>query len=257
MADSSKTHDPTPRRRQQARDAGQVAHSQDLASAVLFLGALGMLAFGGAALVQFLAESLKSGLSGGAWKSWIDSGDGGQGLIVAQWNALIPALARLLVPVLAGAALAGVAVHLIQTGFLFRPERIVPDLSRVSPLVGLRRVFSGASFGRLALGVVKVGVVAAIACGGMWSRREELASLTALDPVRLGTRAWEICWSTAVQIGLALLALAAVDYLVERWRLEGDLRMTPQEIRDETRELEGNRQRRGRRREPPRKISAT
>lgn len=256
MADSAKTHDPTPRRRQQAREAGRVAQSQELASAALLLGVLAMLVVAGAGLVEFLAELLRSGLSGGAWKAWIDSGDGGQRAFADQWNALVPALGRRLAPVLLGAVLVGVGVHLLQTGWLFRPRQVVPDLSRANPLAGLRRIFSGASFARLALGVVKVGVVAAIAFGGLWSRREELASLVALDPAHLAARGWEICLWTVLQIGGALLALAVLDYAYQRWRLERELRMTPQEIREESRELDGDPQVDARRRNLAKQLSS-
>jgi flagellar biosynthetic protein FlhB len=256
MTASERTHEATTRRRQQAREAGQVAHSQDLAGALLLLGALGLLVVAGASLVEFLADLLKSGLGGGAWKSWIAAAGGGERPIVAQWNALVPALMRLLGPVLAGTLLVAVGVHLLQRGFLFRPQQIVPDLSRASPLAGLRRIFSGTSVARLVLGVAKVGAVAGIALGGLWGRRTELAALAAFDPPRLAAQAWEICWWTGVQIGAALLVLAVVDWGYERWRLERELRMTPQEMREETRELEGNRAQRTGHRDRIHRISA-
>jgi flagellar biosynthetic protein FlhB len=256
MAATERTHDPTPRRRQQARDAGHVAHSRDLATAVLLLGALGLLVVNGLSLVEFLVDLLKNGLSGGAWQAWIAAASRGERPIVSQWNALMPALTRLLAPVLAGTLVVAVAVHLLQSGFLFRPQRIVPDLSRASPLAGWRRIVSGANAARVVLGIAKVGVVAGVAFGGLWSQRDELVQLAALDATRVATQAWEICWWTAAQIGVALLLLAVVDWGFERWQLERDLRMTPQEIREETRELEGDRQTRSRRQELARKISA-
>jgi flagellar biosynthetic protein FlhB len=255
MADTTASHDATPRRLRQAREAGRTAHSQDLASAVLLLGGLAALLFGGASLVEFLAEFIQSGLSGGAWKAWLDSGDAPKRLIVAEWHALAGALARLLAPILAAATLLAIAAHMIQTGWLFRPQQVAPDLSRASPLGGLRRIFSGASAARLALGVVKVGVVAAIALAALWSRREALASLAALDPARLAAQAWDICFWTSLEIGGALLALALVDYAYQRWQLARDLRMTPREMRDETRELEGDPRQRSRRREVAHKRS--
>ncbi|MEX0675752.1 MAG: EscU/YscU/HrcU family type III secretion system export apparatus switch protein [Pirellulales bacterium] len=235
-----KTHDPTPRRRQQARDAGRVAQSQDLGSAVLLLGSLAVLLLAGGALVEFLADFLRDSLSGGAWKSWIHTNDADHRLVANQLGALAPALARRLLPVLGGAALLAIAGSFVQTGFLVRARRIAPDLSRVNPLAGLRRVFSGASALRLALGVVKVGVVATVAFADLWSRREELAALAALDIPDLAARASDVCLATCLKIGGVLLALSAVDYFYQRWTLERELKMTPQEIREEMRELHGD-----------------
>jgi flagellar biosynthetic protein FlhB len=244
-----KTHEPTPRRRQQAREAGRVAQSHDLGSAVLLLGSLGLLAFSGAGLVEFLADLLRAQLSGGAWRSWIDAHGATSGLVATQWNAMLPTLARLALPVLAGAALAAVATGFLQTGFLVRTDRVAPDFSRVDPFAGLRRVFSGASGARLLFGLCKVGVVAAVGLGSLWSRREELAALTALDVPQLTLRMWDVCLWTCLEIGGALVALAGVDYLYQRMKLERDLRMTPDELRQELREMQGDPQIAARRRQ--------
>ncbi len=251
MADftGDKTHDPTPRRRQQAREAGRVAQSQDLNSAILLLVSLALLLLGGPALVEFLANFLRDSLGGSSWRSWIHTHDAGSPLVTGHVGALVPALARLLLPVLAGGALAAIGGSLLQSGFLFRPRRIAPDLSRVNPIAGMRRVFSGASAARVVFGVVKIGVVGAIALGGLWSRREELASLAALGPADLAVQVWDVCFWTCLKIGGALLALSAVDYLYQRWQFERDLKMTPQEIREEMRELHGDPQIAVRRRE--------
>jgi flagellar biosynthetic protein FlhB len=101
-------------------------------------------------------------------------------------------------------------------------------------------MFSGTSFARLAMGVFKVGIVAAIACSDLWGRRDELASLVALGPGDLAIRAGDLCLSMCLKLAGALLALAAVDYLYERWKLERDLKMSTREVREEMRELEGH-----------------
>jgi flagellar biosynthetic protein FlhB len=232
-----------------------VAHSQDLASAVLLVGSLGVLLVSGASLVEFLAGFLKSGLSGGAWKSWLGPHQGAQPMLT-QWNALLPALAQLLVPILAATLVVALTAHLLQTGFLFRPQRIAPDFSRTSPLAGLGRLFTMDSFGRLAFGLLKLGIIGGIAFGGLWGRRDELIALAALGPGQIATQAWEICWESVAQIAVALVALAVVDYLWQRWKLVRQLRMTPQDLREEARELDGNPQTRTRRRAVARTYSA-
>jgi flagellar biosynthetic protein FlhB len=257
MADSDKVHDPTPRRRQQARAAGRVAHSPELASTVLLFGSLGLLVLLGAGLLEFLAETLRGGLGGGSWRAWIDEGQSGSHAVAAQWNDLAPALAQTLLPVLGGAAAVGAAVHLLQTGFLFRAERVAPDFSRASPLAGLGRLFSGGSAARLVLGVAKLGVVAAAALLSLWNRREELASLARLDLETMSARLWDACLDTCLMVGGALLVLAIVDYGYQRWKLERELRMTPQELREELRELEGDPRVRARRRELAASTSPT
>ncbi len=249
MADTDdKTQDPTPRRRQQARDAGQVAHSQDLGSAVLLLGALGLLLFMGGALVAFLVEFMQSCLGGNAWQAGLVTGES-RAAVVDGWHALVAALGQHLLPLLAGAMLLAVASRWLQTGFFFLPGRLLPDFSRVSPAKGLGRIWSAENASRLMFGLFKVTVVAAVGLSGAWSRRYELAQLTGLDLPNLAARAWEVCLWSCLEMGGALLALAALDYLHQRSSLERSLRMTPQEVREEMREQQGDPQIAARRRD--------
>ena len=249
MADTDdKTQDPTPRRRQQARDSGQVAHSQDLGSAVLLLGALGLLLLMGGALLAFLVEFLRSSLGGNAWQVGLESGDPGAA-VVEGWHSLIAGLGERLLPLLVGAMLLALAARWLQTGFVFLPGRLLPDFSRVSPGKGFGRIWSGESFAKLLFGLFKIAVVAAVGLAGVWSRREELARLAGLDLPDLAASAWEVCLWSCLEMGGALLALATLDYLYQRSRLERSLQMTPQEVREEMRELQGDPQIAARRRD--------
>jgi flagellar biosynthetic protein FlhB len=249
-----KTQAPTQRRRQQAREAGQVAHSSDLGSAVLLLGSLGLILLAGSAVVSFLVEFLQASLSGKAWQAGLDA-SAARDSAIQQWHALAATLGRLLLPLLGGATLLALAVHGVQTAFLFIPQKMLPNFSRVNPLSGLGRIWSGENFARLAFGLCKLAAVAAVGLAGLWSRRHDLASLTSFDVPQLAARAWEACLWSCLEMGGALLALAAVDYLFQRSRLERSLQMTPQEIREEMRELQGDPQLAARRRDMARRRS--
>jgi flagellar biosynthetic protein FlhB len=249
-----KTQAPTQRRRQQAREAGQVAHSADLGSAVLLLGSLGLILLAGSAVVSFLVEFLQASLSGKAWQAGLDA-SAARDSAIQQWHALAATLGRLLLPLLGGATLLALAVHGVQTAFLFMPQKMLPNFSRVNPLSGLGRIWSGENFARLAFGLCKLAAVAAVGLAGLWSRRHDLASLTSFDVPQLAARAWEACLWSCLEMGGALLALAAVDYLFQRSRLERSLQMTPQEIREEMRELQGDPQLAARRRDMARRRS--
>jgi flagellar biosynthesis protein FlhB len=236
MADypGEKTLDPTPHRRQQARQEGHVARSHDLVSAVMLLVGLAALVTLGGALVAFLIDMCRHQL-GGEPRLAVDSG-----WAVSQWNTLLWALGRRLLPIFGLLLLAGVAVNVLQTGFLFLPQRVAFDLNRLSPLGGLRRVFSGANLAHLGFGILKVLAVTGIAGAILYNQIEALFGLVALPPPALAQHMAHIVLWTAIKIGAALLLLAILDYAYQRWRHERDLRMTPQELREELRNLEGN-----------------
>ncbi len=251
--DADKTQAPTVRRRQQAREAGQVAHSQDLSSALLLLGCFTLVVTTGGALVAFLMELLQSSLGGSAWRAGLES-NATRETFLAQWHMLVASLGERLLPVLAGATLLALGVHWLQTGFIFLPARAMPDFSRVNPAKGFGRMWSGENFSRLLFGLFKVVVVAAVGLAGAWSRRNEIAALAGVDLPELASDAWEICLWSCVEMGGALLALSALDYLYQRASLERSLQMTPQEVREEMRELQGDPQIAARRRQIARRT---
>ena len=159
MAESAgdKTFDPTPHRRQEARDKGQVVFSQDLGSAVMLMAGVLLLMMLGGGVLKFSAELMRHSL--GEVPDIVPSVASTlkhlRGLAIAAAGVTLPILGLLLV--------ASVLTSILQIGFLFVPERVTPDITRLSPLAGFRRIFSLQGSLRLGFGLFKVLVVAAIA----------------------------------------------------------------------------------------------
>ncbi len=250
-----KTIDPTPHRRQQARERGEVARSHDLSSAGLLVGGLLVLIFTGRSLVDFLTGMFTGYLSGESWMGFIHSdAASGSDLVMRQWNPLVEGLAKVLLPVLGMAMLLAVGLTVLQTGLLFQPRRLLPDASRINPLSGLGRLFSTASGVRLTFGIFKIGMIAAVAFFSLYQRRGALLDVASLELPQIATFAWDVCLWTCIKIGVALVALAALDYGYQRWKHERDLKMTPQEMREEMRNLQGDPRMVARRRNAQRQI---
>ncbi len=231
-----KTLEPTPHRRQQARREGHVAKSHDLGSAALLLAGLAVLMMLGGGLAGFLADYCRGQLGGEPWLT------ADMEFAVSQWNATLWTLGRYLLPILGLLCLASVAVNVLQIGFLFLPQRLAFDFARLDPLQGLRRIFSAAGMVRLGFGVVKLAIVLAVACVVLYGQRGAILGLTDLAPAAIALQMTQILFWTAMKVGAALLVLAMLDYAYQWWRHEQDLKMTPQELREELRNLEGNSQ---------------
>jgi flagellar biosynthetic protein FlhB len=247
--DGEKSQEATPHRRQQARDEGHVAKSQDLASAaVLLLGLVGLWALG-YGLVEYLAGYCKQQLGGAAWLSAdVD-------FTVSQWYQTAMGLGRYLLPVLGLVFGAAVAAHFLQVGFLFLPDKLMPDITRLDPLQGFQRIFSLENVVRLVFGLLKIGLVAAIAWLCLYKERDKVLSLTLMSVPEIAVYLVEVLVWTSIKIAAALLVLAALDYGFQRWKFERDLRMTPQEMREEMKNLEGNPQVIARRRQVQRQLA--
>jgi flagellar biosynthetic protein FlhB len=244
-----KSQEATPHRRQQAREHGQVAKSQDLGSAVLLLLGLLCLMILGGGLVEYLGQCCQQQLGGEAWLT------ADPDFAVAEWNRIVLALVRFVLPVLALIFLAGIAVNVGQIGFLFLPDKLAPDLSRIDPLKGFQRTFSLANAVRLLFGLFKIAVIASVAFASLYGRRDAILGMTGLDVPQIALQLTQLLLWTALKIALALLVLAILDYGFQRWKYERDIRMTPQEVREELKNLEGNPQVIARRRTVQRQLA--
>lgn len=252
MAESSageKSQDPTPHRRQQAREKGQIAQSQDLGSALLLVASTVVLMTLGAPVLNFFAELLVRQLGGDPWL--VSDRD----FFLGQWWRLVDELAAVLLPIFGLVMLVGVASGVLQSGFLYTPERIAPDFKRISLLAGLKRIFSLSGAMRLAFGLFKIGVITGVALVSLYSERDDIIALAALDLGPIALFVLDITLWTTLKIGIALLVLALLDYGYQRWNFEQDLRMTHQEVREEMKDLQGDPQMIARRRAVQRQLA--
>ena len=241
MADDygEKTLPPTPERRQRMRAAGHVAQSADLSSAGVLLGGLLAIVVTGGALLEFLVGLLTAQLSGEAWFGLLAMDVSGDALL-SSWPALVQSLGKTVLPLLVVMLFVAVGLSVMQTGFLFLPSRAMPDASRVSPAAALARMMSTASAARVTFGLLKLLVIVGVALWSIHERRFEIVGAGGLDLVAVAALTWQICLETAFKVGLALGVLAVVDYGVRRWRYERDMMMTPQELREELRNAQGD-----------------
>lgn len=251
MAEESgdKSFEATQHRRQQAREQGQVAFSQDLGSAVLLLVGVLLLMLLGGAIIRFSVDLLRRQLGevtdlAPTTSTWLH-----------QWSSVSLAMAEVLLPLFGLLLLGAVLTSVLQVGFLWIPEKLAPDLNRLNPLSGLGRIFSLSGTARLGFGLFKVVVVSAVAGIVLWLRWEEVLHSVELALPQLATFVVDICLRTTLWIGFALVVLALLDYGFQRWKYEQDLRMTHQEVREEMRNMQGDPQIIARRRAVQRQMA--
>lgn len=229
-----KQHEATDHRREQAREKGQVAKSQDLASAALLLAAVGVLMYWGDGIIILLTDQMRSHLGGDA-QMQVNKGE-----IAAHWHELTWAVGKVMLPIFGVFVLVAVASNLGQIGFLFLPDKLAADFSRVSPLKGLKRIFSISNAARLGFGVFKIIVVSVIAAWSIWGEQDKILRLGEMGVGQIAKYLTNIALNTCFKIGVALLVLAIIDYIFQRWKQEQDLRMTTQEVREEMKTLQGD-----------------
>ncbi len=232
--EGDKSQEPTPHRRQQAREEGQVAKSQDLSSAVLLLlGLMVLMALGGG-LIDFLGMLTQRQL-GTVQHLNIDA----EGAVDMLNNVMAPLGWRML-PIMAAMLFVAVAANVLQVGFLFLPSKLAMDITRLDPIKGAGRLFSLRNVVRLLFGIFKIAVIAAVALASLYAERDAILGLTSLAVPQATYFLVHILLWTSIKIGGALLILALIDFAFQKWKHEQDLRMTPQEVHEEMKNLEGN-----------------
>jgi len=251
MADSAgeKTQEATPHRREQAREKGQVAYSQDLGSAALLVVGVSLLMIWGRQIAEVSGGLMKHQL-GEVGPLVVDRAD-----FLLQIQKLVSTVGKMMLPVIGLLAVAAVLASVMQVGFLFVPSRLVPDLKRLSPLAGFGRLFSLSGAMRLGFGMFKVLVVAVVAAVVLYNRQDEVLHASELAIPQLAKFIIELALSTALWVGLALLLLALLDFAYQKWKHEQDLKMTQQEVREEMKNLQGDPQIIARRRAVQRQLA--
>ena len=238
-----KTEAPTPRRRTEAREQGNIARSPDLTAAVLIIAAMLMLKWYGDGVVAALHALMKELLSA----PWVNSG------AETISPTMISALVRIgvaMAPLMIGIVIAAVLVNILQVGLFFSPKRLQPRVAALNPFKGLGRLFGrGNGLAMLVMNLLKLSLVGFVAYGAVQSRMQMILKTQELDTVQIFMLAGSIIYAVAIRIGLLLLVLAIIDYAYQRWRTERKLKMTKQEVKDEMRRMEGDPQIKQRRRQ--------
>lgn len=235
MADSTssqeRTEDATPRRRQQARKKGTVAKSNDLTSAiVIFCLMITLPTFAsniGVALMHSFGDSMRNAGSD------IESAT----IVGKVWSiARAPFMAFLpLVAVIMGA---GLAANFAQVGFVMSGEALQPSFSKMNPFAGFKRMFSARSTAEGGKALFKSTIFGYLAWTAIQGRWDELLGLSWADPRVAIMTAGSIVHQVFVRVGVAWLALAALDYVFQRKQVDKQLKMTKEEVKQEMKEQE-------------------
>ncbi len=231
-----KTEAPTPRRRQEARDAGNFARSPDLTASALLVCILILLRWYGLNLLAAMRNLLATMLSASSL------GDV-RGLFLSQMLVRsVVGIALAAAPLFGGVLLVAVGLNLLQTGFYFNPTRLQPNFMALNPLKGLGRLlsFRGPTLMRLGTNILKLTMVGWAAWSAIDTRLGSIIHVQQLEFAQIFSLGAGVVYSIAMRIGIVLLILALVDYTYQRFKIERDLKMSKAEVKEEMKSHDGD-----------------
>lgn len=221
---SDKTEAPTPRRLRRARQEGDVPSSAALTQAFALVAAVALVPAAANATAGRVAERLRLALAGAATPgvSWVP------GEVIA-----------LCAPLLAAGAIVAVTAGLVQSGGALSARRLAPSLAHLDPARGLAQLVSPPRLFALLRALVTALLLAVLAARGLLAEAPSIAH-TLGEPTAgaalAGLLARRLLWQGA----LLGLALAVADYAVVRHAWWRRLRMSPEEVKRDHREAEGD-----------------
>ncbi len=222
-----KTEQATPRRRQKAREQGQVARSRELISMASMAGVIVFFSVAGHAFLTQIAE-LTGNLLGLRY---------GNDPVTAM-RATASESVRIMLPYLGMAFTFAVLAGTMQGGLIYKPLGM--ETGRLNPVQGMQRIFSRYGLIEFLKSLFKFTLGGLIFFHIIRESLPVFAVTVAMDIRQIQDVAGGLIAKTVLTAFGIFLVLAVADYLSERWKFERSLKMSREELKREFRETEGD-----------------
>ena len=232
--DSQATEQPTQKKLDQAREAGDIVKSAEVSAFVLLAG--GTLAIGmfGNSTTLGIAKLLTIFIE----QPELISVDGAG--LTAMLRGTLVHLALALAPIAGVMMLAALAGHVLQSRPGFSPGKLMPDFAKISPVAGFKRLFGLEGWTNLLKGLAKIGIVGMAIWTQLWPARGMLEAILTQTAGAVVADMSLLLFKVLMAALGALFVIAALDYILQYSRFMKRNRMTKQEVKEEYRQNEGD-----------------
>jgi flagellar biosynthetic protein FlhB len=230
MADN-RTEKPTPKRRKEARDKGQIARSPDLTSAAVLLGGIVAVIVTAPSMLDRFAEVVRVGLSQSG-----DSHLAGRAGVGTLFSWGVTSMIGIVAPIAVTALACGLVANLVQNRPAITTSALSPQWNRIDPRSGFKRLFGARAAFEGGKTVVKTSVVAVAAFVAIWPRMHDLGELAGAPPGEIMSQMAGAVMTLALYVCVAFLLIGIVDFTWQRYQHEKSLKMTKEEVRQESRQ---------------------
>ncbi len=229
-----KTEEATPKRREESKKKGQVAKSKELPMAMGVLVAAVFFWVSGDTMLHSSSEILRGSFSN------LIRHDLSTSEFYAVFIGSAEAGMAVMVPFMLVMMIAGVATNVVQTGVMFSVSPIQPKFSKISPVQGLKRLFSAQTVMELIKSIIKIGSVGLTVYLVLASEIGNLPQLAGTGIEALFPYFGGVALRIAFLCAFVLVVLALIDFIFQRAQHSKQLRMTKDEVRREMKDSEGD-----------------
>jgi flagellar biosynthesis protein FlhB len=232
MADSSKTEQATPKRREKAREEGQVARSRDLPGVMALAGVAGVTALIAPRSIPHWTTFYRNTLYAASAGNFDSNGP------LFLWSAV--EVLRWIVPILLAGMVLSAFSGLAQGGINFAPAALAFKFERLNPATRLGQIFSPVGLSNLLKSLLPFGAILWIAFNALETNWNTIVHSSTLGLRMFTSFVGSIVFAFAWKAGLVLLCWSFIDYVLTMMKMSSDMKMTKQEVRQEHKETDGN-----------------
>ena len=234
-AGQERTEKATSKKREDARRKGQVAVSKEISSVMILLTSLGIFYFAGSWMFWNMSD-LISRVYQNIGTIRIASVTDASAFSLEVLYRLLGVLLPFLLPI----AFVGIISNVMQIGFNISTEAMALKLTKLNPISGMKRFVSLKSLVELGKSIIKLLFVGGIAYLVVKGDLKEFPYLVRQEVGQIIMFIARVLFKLFFYVCLAMILLAALDYIYQRWQYEQDLKMTKQEVKDEFKQSQGD-----------------
>ncbi|MTI14263.1 type III secretion system export apparatus subunit SctU [Sansalvadorimonas verongulae] len=241
-----KTEQPTPKKLRDARKKGQVAKSKEISSTAGIIAVVAIIW----ALSDWYVQMFQELLLYPAEFYEMEFRDALKSITLG----LLSKALLMIAPLVVASAFAAVAGNVVQFGILLAFEPIKPDIKKINPIQGAKKIFSIKNVVELVKSIIKILFLSLVVYFVIKGSLSELMNLpycgtNCILPV-LGSLMKKLMLFAIV----AFMVISVLDFMFEKYQFTKEQKMTKDEVKREYKEMEGNPEIKGKRKELHREL---
>lgn len=233
-SDLEKTEPATPRRKEKAREEGQVARSRELGTFMALIFGIGAIWSGG----DLAFQTFRSILSSGLWFDTRVASDTQIMLNVAGKSAMEAFL--MVMPFFLMLLVIGILAAVALSGFLISAKALEPKFNRLGPLKGIKRLFGLSTLIELLKTLAKAGLVGIVGVKVILFYKDDMLVLTHLAPTEALAEGLAIVATCCMWIAASLILVVLIDVPWQIYNNAKQLRMSKEDVKQEHKDSEGD-----------------
>ncbi len=244
-----KSEEPTSKKQSEARKKGQIPRSKELTTLLMLIMAIIGLMIFAQDMIGVITDTMRTNFTVDRTTLF----DPNQ--LILHFKGELTAMIKATLPFFALLIITGILSSALLGGFNFSSEALVPKLSKMNPIKGIKKIFGTQGLIELVKSIFKIMLLGTIAVHFIWQAKNELYGLSSESFPGAFVHAMELIAWQFLLVSLGMIIVAAIDVPYQLWTNKKQLKMTKQEVKDESKNTEGNPEVKGRIRQLQREMA--